>query len=102
MASFVAESLFWVAGASCAIAQVAIVRGIVVESVPDRAAASGADPNQLLAARPAHRAREAAWALLPGLFVALVLFWTWRTMHPAHPIAQPLAAPAIVAPGIGT
>jgi len=103
MASLVAESLFFVAGASCAVAQAAIVRGIIVEGGPSGAPpASEAESDHPRVAHRAHTGREAAWALLPGVAVALVLIWTWHTMHPAHQAPHPADAPTILAPSTGT
>jgi hypothetical protein len=102
MVSLVAESLFWVAVASCAAAQVAIVRGVVGGRIPDGPPGpdeSAADPpgrtGQL------HPVREAAWALLPGVVLVLVLIWTWRTMHLVPHAPPPNDAGSLTAPSTG-
>lgn len=57
-----ADAVFWAAVASCAVAQVAIVRSVVVS--------------------PRRRVIELAWALLPALGLGAALVMTWRRMHP--------------------
>jgi hypothetical protein len=57
-----AGALFWIAVASCAVAQVAIIRSVV--------------------ASPRKRAIELAWAILPAFALAAVLLLTWRRLHP--------------------
>jgi hypothetical protein len=103
MVSLVAESLFWVAVASCAVAQVAIVRGVLGGRLPDRPPAPGesaADP-PARSGQP-HPVREAAWALLPGLVLVLVLVWTWRTMHLVPQGTRPTDTGSLAAPSPST
>ncbi|HVX40301.1 MAG TPA: hypothetical protein VHB25_12080 [Gemmatimonadaceae bacterium] len=71
----VADAIFWIAVASCAVAQLAILHSIVVS--PTRAALRGQ-----AAGSTAQRAIEIFWAVLPGLALAAVFFFTWRAMHP--------------------
>ena len=59
--SFV-DAVFWAAVASCAVAQAAIVRSVVIS--------------------PRRRAIELAWAVLPALALGAVLLVTWRRLHP--------------------
>ena len=68
-----ADAIFWTAVACCSIAQLAILRSVV--SSPTRAVDSG------LESSPARRAIEIAWAVLPGVALAVVLMLTWRAMH---------------------
>jgi heme/copper-type cytochrome/quinol oxidase subunit 2 len=67
-----ADAIFWVAAACCTVAQVAILRSVIVS--PARAPSEGEST-------PARRAGEIAWAVIPGIALALVMVWTWRTMH---------------------
>ena len=74
-----ADAIFWVAVACCALAQLAILRSVF-----------GAHPAR--GDRPAmprvRRGMEAFWAVVPALGLALVLVLTWRAMHaPAGPSA---------------
>jgi heme/copper-type cytochrome/quinol oxidase subunit 2 len=68
-----ADAIFWVAVVCCCIAQLAILRSIV------------ATPN--LVEMPDHRrgrrVAEIAWAVIPAVALAAVLFFTWRAMHPS-------------------
>jgi|SRR5579862_3791245 len=108
MVSSVAESLFWVAVAACALAQAAIVRSVATgradAPTPDAEPFDAAHPPR--PSPPTRPLREAAWALLPAVALVIVLIWTWRTMHPL-PDAQsgavhaPPAAPTSVATGTG-
>ncbi len=71
-----ADAIFWIAVACCAVAQIAIVRSVVVFA--------GARRDDVAPPPSAARAqREIAWAVLPGIALALVMVWTWRTMHAA-------------------
>jgi heme/copper-type cytochrome/quinol oxidase subunit 2 len=60
---------FWAAALCCAIAQVAILRSVIIS--PTRAAG----------ARPA----EVVWAVVPGIALVFVFIATWRAIHPAMP-----------------
>ena len=62
MRNSLADAAFWAAVASCAVAQVAIVRSVVLA--------------------PKRRAIELAWAVLPALGLGAALVMTWRRMHP--------------------
>ncbi len=67
------DAIFWIAVACCAIAQLAILRSVIVS--PAKASDSAVPPS------PAHRAMEIAWAVLPGIALALTLVYTWRAMR---------------------
>jgi heme/copper-type cytochrome/quinol oxidase subunit 2 len=71
-----ADAIFWVAAACCAVAQVAIIHSAIVS--PARAASTGAPTTT------GRRAGEIAWAVIPGVALALVMVWTWHVMHPLH------------------
>ena len=89
MTNALADTIFWIAVASCTIAQVAILRSIF------NPAPRGA-PAALAGARPVRRGLEVLWAVLPAVGLALVLAWTWREMqdrrtpatepHPSHSV----------------
>lgn len=66
----VADAIFWIAVACCAVAQLAILRSVL------------AVPAQRAGDRSAwRRTAEIAWAVLPGVALAAVLLYTWRAMH---------------------
>ena len=79
-----ADAIFWIAVACCSVAQLAIIRSVVVS--PARASDSG------IATSRARRAGEIAWAVLPGIALAVVLILTWRTMHASRPVLAILGA----------
>lgn len=74
MSLSLADAIFWVAVACCTVAQLAIVRSVVVSParVPDNQPTSAG-----------RRVVEIAWAVLPGVALAIVLLLTWRAMHGA-------------------
>ena len=72
-----ADAIFWVAVAACLIAQVAILRSVLVTR----------------GGSVARRAAEIAWAVAPAVALALVLAATWRTLHPTAG-ARPAAVAA--------
>ena len=73
MLSHLADAIFWVAVACCTIAQVAILVSVVAS--PVRLADASARSSM------ARRSSEVAWAILPGVALALVLVSTWHAMH---------------------
>ena len=72
MSFLVADAIFWVAVACCTVAQLAIIRSAIVS--PARIA--GGEPTTR-----ARRAAEIAWAVIPGIALAVVLMFTWRAVH---------------------
>ena len=80
----IADAIFWVAVACCIVAQLAIVQSVVISPAraADRAPAS-----------TARRIAEIAWAVLPGIALAVVFVFTWRAIQLAH-------AGAVIAAGI--
>jgi len=63
------STIFWLAAATCLVAQIAILRSVLRTSSPKL--------------RTRHRAVvEIAWVVLPALALASVLAITWRTVHP--------------------
>ena len=77
-----ADAIFWLGVASCAIAQIAILRSVLRTR---RARETGPGV-------PAPRfAVEVAWAVVPAIALAMLLVATWRTMHPVSPATGPTA-----------
>ena len=73
MPSRIADAIFWIAVACCSVAQLAIIRSVVIS--PTRLSDSAIEPS------PIRRTVEIAWAVLPGVALAIVLLFTWRAMH---------------------
>jgi heme/copper-type cytochrome/quinol oxidase subunit 2 len=78
----IADAIFWIAVACCVVAQLAILQSVVVS--PARAA----DREPASASR---RVAEIAWAILPGVALAVVFVFTWQAIHAAY-VVPPLAA----------
>ena len=74
--STVAVTIFWIAVACCAAAQIAIVCAVI--RAPQRQRKPGAE-----SAGPG-RAAEIAWALVPAAVLGLVLVLTWHAVRDAH------------------
>ena len=86
MPQLFATILFWISVACCLVAQVLIVRSVL--------AARG-----LPAVRPElPRARgsvEIMWAIVPGIALAVVLFFTWRAIGGETRAAAPTDSAAV-------
>jgi heme/copper-type cytochrome/quinol oxidase subunit 2 len=67
MPRILADAIFWIAVAACSIAQIAIVRSVLIS--PTGSTSSG------------RRASEIAWAILPGVALVALFFYTWQAMH---------------------
>jgi heme/copper-type cytochrome/quinol oxidase subunit 2 len=68
---------FWVAAVACVVAQVAIVRSVLVAGAPaSRAPEGGALPGPAAVRRSA----EVAWAVVPAVALGVVLALTWRAV----------------------
>jgi heme/copper-type cytochrome/quinol oxidase subunit 2 len=63
---------FWVAAVACVVAQVAIVRSVLVARAPE----GGALPGPAAVRRSA----EVAWAVVPAVALGVVLAFTWRAL----------------------
>lgn len=100
MASLASESLFWAAALACAVAQLAILRAVVATSPRDvtQEPPAATDQRRTSLAKRRGRAAEATWALLPGIALALVLFWTWHAVHPAHRTPSETHSQSLIAP----
>ncbi len=73
------EATFWVAAVACAVAQLAIVRSVLVARAP--AANPGDEAPRVAPPSPARRAGEVAWAVVPALALAGVLVLTWQAVR---------------------
>jgi heme/copper-type cytochrome/quinol oxidase subunit 2 len=79
----IADAIYWTAVACCAIAQLAILRSVLV---------SPARVGEPAATSMAHRVIEVAWAVLPGIALAVVFALTWKAMHASSAVAATAAA----------
>jgi len=75
MSFSLADAIFWVAVACCSVAQLAILRSVFIS--PARVAETAES------ASTARHVGEIAWAVLPGIALAVLFVFTWRAMHPA-------------------
>ena len=89
MVSSPADAIFWIAVACCAIAQAAIIRSVIVGQ---SRALQVARQEGVTRASAGRRAVELAWAVLPGVALAVVFLFTWRAMHEIHIIGQVMAS----------
>ena len=83
-----ATILFWISVACCLVAQVLIIRSVLAA-------------RSLPAVRPElPRARgsvEVMWAIVPGIALAVALFFTWRAIGGETRATAPAASEAVVA-----
>lgn len=68
-----ADLIFWIALACCAVAQIAIIRSILLVT-PSASTTAGTTPRS-------GRFAEIAWAILPAAMLGVVFWATWRAMH---------------------
>lgn len=74
----IANTLFWIAAACCAVAQVALIHSAI------RAPMAGSPESASM--RMPHRASEIAWTIVPAIALAVLLVFTWRaTNRPLTP-----------------
>ena len=78
-----ADAIFWLAVACCTVAQLAIFRSIVATPATASSAAASAR----------RRAVEIAWAVVPGVSLAVVLFFTWAAIHAPAASSMQLVTP---------
>ena len=77
-----ADLIFWIAFACCAIAQLAIIRSVLLVTPLE----SRTEPMPI-----SRRATEVAWAVLPAVILGIVFWMTWRAMH-THILGASLVA----------
>jgi heme/copper-type cytochrome/quinol oxidase subunit 2 len=93
-----ADAIFWIAVACCAVAQLAIIRSAFVSpATPARSGVSNSTDSHAPASF-VRRASEITWAILPGIALVVLFFYTWNAIHPdtatAILIRSPLQQPA--------
>jgi len=76
------DVIFWFSAVSCALAQTAILRSVIIAPARSQEAPTGSTRR---------RTMEIAWAVLPGIALVAVFVLTWRVMHGTH---MPAALPA--------
>ena len=77
-----ADAIFWIAVACCSIAQVAIIRSVILSP----ARVPGSEPTSAT-----RRIGEIAWAVLPGLALIVLFAFTWGAMRNGH-----LVVPSVI------
>ena len=87
MPPFLADAIFWVAVVCSLVAQVAIVRAALGTHQGERQ-----QPQRALATPRPRLGREVTWAVVPGVALAVVLYFTWRALHPLPPRAAAASA----------
>ena len=65
--------LFWIAAATCAVAQVALIVSAI------RAPMAGSPESASM--RMPRRTGEIAWTIVPAIGLAVLLVFTWRATH---------------------
>lgn|SRR5690349_4658870 len=90
------DAIFWVAVASCAVAQIFILRAVfrVTPATPSGSTASTPEGEAVSVPTP-HRLTEIVWVVLPIALLALAFVGAWRTMHPVLPDWLPPGAEII-------
>jgi heme/copper-type cytochrome/quinol oxidase subunit 2 len=75
MSTDLRDVIFWIAVVSCAIAQLFIIRAVVM-TAPHASSPSVPTPRRSL---------EIAWAVLPAVLLVAAFVGAWRLMYPAAP-----------------
>jgi heme/copper-type cytochrome/quinol oxidase subunit 2 len=90
------DAIFWVAVASCAVAQIFILRAVfrVTPASVSGSTASAPEGENVSVPTP-HRLTEIVWVVLPVALLALAFVGAWRTMHPPIPDWLPPGAEII-------
>jgi hypothetical protein len=78
MSSVVRDVLFWGAVATCAIAQVFIVRAALVGPAPAPEGSPAAEGRAAGRLRAPSRPLEVFWAVVPGVALAALAVWAWE------------------------
>lgn len=73
MSPTIANAVFWIAAATCLIAQIAVVRSAIRSPMP------GAPDTTVVMPR---RWKEIVWTIVPAIALTLILLATWRAIHP--------------------
>lgn len=81
MTSGLSTTVFWMAVALCALAQLFILKAVLFPAAPpaDGPAADGRAAGRL---QPASRPMEIAWVILPAIGLAVMFIWAWQLKHP--------------------
>jgi hypothetical protein len=75
------DAIFWFSAACCAVAQVAILRSVIL--APQAGGPSSSSMRR--------RVTDIVWAILPGVALFAVFLLTWRITHGSHVV---VAAPS--------
>lgn len=92
------DGIFWTAVASCAVAQIFILRA-VFRVTPQGTSANGstssAPEGEAVSVPTPHRLTEIVWVILPIVLLTLAFVGAWRAMHPVLPDWLPPGAEII-------
>ena len=75
MSFSLADAIFWTAVACCSVAQLAIIRSVIISPARVDETAESASTGR--------RVAEITWAVLPGIALVVLFVFTWRAMHAA-------------------
>ena len=78
MPPVVTNAIFWIFVATCAVAQLFILRAVLRVVVLPRTA----DTTENSGIPAPRRSLEILWAVLPALFLGFAFIAAWRVMHP--------------------
>ena len=81
MPSAFLDVLFWIAAASCAVAQVFILRAVLRVVVQPVSNSEGDRSSSASHVPVPRRSLEILWAILPFFFLAAAFVAAWRVMH---------------------
>jgi uncharacterized oligopeptide transporter (OPT) family protein len=93
MSTVYRDAIFWIAVASCAVAQLFIIRAVIRTAIRPSAPSvlpaenpSPADDSRTNRSIPVPRhSVEIAWAILPIALIVAAFVGAWRLMHPGTP-----------------
>lgn len=91
------DAVFWIAVASCAVAQIFILRAVfrVTPGNTGTSSTSSAPEGESVSVPTPHRLTEIVWVILPVVLLTLAFVGAWRVMHPVLPDWLPPGAEII-------
>jgi heme/copper-type cytochrome/quinol oxidase subunit 2 len=92
MPASAADAIFWIAVACCSVAQLAIIRSVLISQSRMAAGAASDVAAPTSPTSLGRRVAELAWAVLPGVALVVLFLVTWRAMHEVHVTAQVVAS----------
>ena len=95
------DGIFWIAVASCAVAQIFILRAVfrvnptLTPGTTADGSRSSAPEGESVSVPTPHRLTEIVWVILPVALLTLAFVGAWRVMHPVLPDWLPPGAEII-------